>query len=111
MIRQEMALLKMKLHQEDGDEGVSDEQGQDRVILSVHTQTVLKHCRTQLHNHAESRPEHKQRRDEMRTTLMQIARDLSFKQEQARSVFKPSHILPTCTVEQAGLMELEQVRS
>lgn len=47
----------------------------------------------------------------MRGTLFQIARDLSSKQQKAKAVFKPSHILPTITVEEAGLLELEEVCS
>ena len=59
---------------------------------------------------AEKKVEHEKRRKEMRSTLMEIAKTLSSKQDQAKAVFKPSHIMPTFSVEQAGLMELEQVR-
>lgn len=48
----------------------------------------------------------------MRNKLLEIANSLSTKRSDMRAeVFKPSHILPTYTVEQAGLIELEEVRS
>lgn len=55
--------------------------------------------------------EREQRKAEMRSTLLEIAKTLSTRQDRGEAVFKPSHILPTYTVEQAGLIELEEVGS
>jgi hypothetical protein len=48
----------------------------------------------------------------MRNKLFDIANSLSARRTDAReAVFKPSHNLPKYTVEQAGLIELEEVCS
>ena len=48
----------------------------------------------------------------MRDKIFEIANNLSTKRNNIRAgVFKPSHILPTYSVEQAGIIELEEVRS
>ena len=49
----------------------------------------------------------------MRQKLLGIAADISTagrRQQMAADVFKPSHTLPTISVEQAGALELQQVR-
>lgn len=46
----------------------------------------------------------------MRNKLFEIANSLSTKRTNLRAeVFKPSHILPKYSVEQAGMIELEEV--
>lgn len=47
----------------------------------------------------------------MREKIFEIANNLSMKRDNIRAgVFKPSHTLPTYSVEQAGIIELEEVR-
>eukprot|EP00892_Ulva_mutabilis_P006743 jgi/Ulvmu1/4440/UM002_0165.1 len=90
MVRKELDLLKMKVSQLDHDDREEEQ-----------------HCQE---NSEANQIGHEQRREEMKSTLMQIAKNLSSRQDRGVAVFKPSHNLPTVTVEQAGLMELEQMR-
>lgn len=49
----------------------------------------------------------------MKAKLLNIAADIRVsgdRQQAAAEVFRPSHILPTYTVEQAGMIELREVR-
>ena len=54
-----------------------------------------------------------QAKEAMRIKLLSIAGDMSTakRQQLADGVFKPSYNMPTYTVEQAGIIELREVRS
>ena len=61
----------------------------------------------------QERQETLQARKAMQEKLLSIAAGMSTtakRQQLAADVFKSSHILPTMTIEQAGLIELQQVR-
>jgi hypothetical protein len=59
------------------------------------------------------RQETQKAREAMQKKLLDIAGEMSAgskRQQLGKDVFKPSHILPTYTVEQAGIIELAEVR-
>jgi hypothetical protein len=59
------------------------------------------------------RQETQKAREAMQKKLLDIAGEMSVgakRQQLGQDVFKPSHILPTYTVEQAGIIELAEVR-
>ena len=72
------------------------------------------HARHAMAGHAEKEQEQiAAARAAMRTKLLAIASEMSsgrHRQELQSSVFQASHNLPTITVEQAGAIELQQVR-